>query len=108
MLAPHSRQFASDEPERSFRGDRHERLAAAALAARLAGPQPSRAHHRESDAGRGMHRISNAVDQRRGVRIKVERNGANHPVVFDEGAEGTPMRMVRNKLAVHGALVEHP
>jgi hypothetical protein len=55
-----------------------------------------------------MHRISNAVDQRRGVRIKVERNGANHPVVFDEGAEGTPMRMVRNKLAIHGALVEHP
>src|ERR1700680_630395 len=98
MLAPHSRQFASDERERSFRGDRHDRLAAAALAARLAGPQPSRAHYRASDAGRGMQRISNVVDQRRGVRIKVERNGANHPVVFDEGAEGTPMRMVRNNL----------
>jgi len=51
-----------------------------------------------------VHRIRNAVDQGRGIRIKVERNGADHLAVFDDGVEGTPMRMMRNKLPVHVTL----
>ena len=101
MFAPHTPKLAGHYLQRLFPVDGHERLAAAALAARTPVLQPTRSYHRASDAKGRMHRVRDRLDQRRGVGIKVERDGADHIAVLDDGVEGAPMRMMRNKLAVH-------
>jgi hypothetical protein len=101
MFAPHARQFAGDEFERLLPVDGHKWLAAAALAARPPALQPTRSYHRASDAKRRMHRIQDRLDQRRGVGVEVERDGADHLAVLYDGVECAPMGVVWNKLAIH-------
>jgi hypothetical protein len=111
MFAPHARKLAGDEFKRLLPVDGHERLAAAAPAARPpllqpTGLQPTRSYHWASNAKRRMHRIRNRLDQRRGVGIEVERDGADHLTVFYDGVERAPMGVVWNKLVIHWALVD--
>jgi hypothetical protein len=101
LFAPHTRQLAGDEFQRLFPVDRHERLAAAALAARPRILQPTRSYHRVNDAKGRMHRVRDRLDQRRGVGIKVERDRADHVAVLYDGVESAPMGVVWNKLAIH-------
>src|SRR5437762_10258799 len=105
MLAPDPRQLVGNELEGSFPIDRHERFAPAASAARPPAAEPSGAHHRPGNARRRVHRVRDRFDQWRGVRIESEWNGIDELAVLDDGAEGTPVRVVRNKLSIHGALV---
>jgi len=106
MFAPHARKLAGDEFKRLLPVDGHKRLAAAAPAARPPVLQPTRSYHWASDAKRRMHRIRNRLDQRRGVGIEVERDGADHLTVFYDGVERAPMGVVWNKLVIHWALVD--
>jgi hypothetical protein len=67
MFPPHACKLAGDEFKRLLPVDRHERLAAAALAApppmlQPIGLLPTRSYHRVSDAKRRMHRIRDCVD----------------------------------------------
>jgi len=101
MLAPDPGELAADEVERPLPGHRDKGLAAAATAAAGSIPEPAGAYHRPGDARRRMHRIGNAVDQRRGIGIQFERQGADDLAVLDDRGERTPVRMVGNKLLAH-------
>ena len=110
MFAPHACKLACDDFKRLLPVDGHERLAAAALASyspvlQPIGLQPTRSYHWVRDAKRRMHRVRDRLDQRRGVGIEVEWEGADHLAVGYDGVERTPMRVVWNKLAIHRALV---
>jgi hypothetical protein len=109
MFASHPRKLASGEFKRLLPVDRHERLAAAALAGRPPVLQPTglptRSYHRAGDAKGRMHRVRDRLDQRRGVGIKVEWDGANDLAVLYDRVERAPMGVVWNKLALHRALV---
>ena len=52
-----------------------------------------------------MHRVRDRLDQRRGVGIELERDGADDLAVLDDGVERAPMGVVWNKLAIHQALM---
>ena len=68
--------------------------------------QPTRSYHWPGDAKRRMHRVRDRLDQRRGVGIEVERDGADHLTVLYNGVVSAPMGVVWNKLAIHWALVD--
>ena len=68
--------------------------------------QPTRSYHWPGDAKRRMHRVRDRLDQRRGVGIEVERDGADHLTVLYNGVVRAPMGVVWNKLAIHWALVD--
>ena len=53
-----------------------------------------------------MHRVRDRLDQRRGVGIEVERDGADHLTVIYDGVERAPMGVVWNKLTIHWALMD--
>src|SRR5438552_1969574 len=111
MFAPHACKLAGDDFKRLLPVDGHERLAAAAFAAcspifQPMGLQPTRSYHRASDAKRRMHRVRDRLDQRRGVGIEVERDGADHLAVLCDGVERAPWEWCGTKLAIHRALVD--
>ena|SRR5277367_691692 len=96
MFAPHACKLAGNDFKRLLPVDGHERLAAAALAARLpvlqpTGLQPARSYHWASDVKRRMHRVRDRLDQGRGVGIEFERDGAVHLTVLYNGSERAPM-----------------